>query len=258
MLKKTYFIFFAYLLLGAAFYLLFFGTKNKGQTMDELAFYSENLPPFNYQVEGENHGLAIEMLEFILKENNSSKTVNNVEFHLWNQSYFKAISNPNAVLFSTTRTQEREAVFKWAGPILEVHRSLFSLKKDEKRVLNILHKRMHELKVAVLDNNIDTQILLKNGVVRANVASVPEVEKAIEMLEKGDIDAIMSNAPYFLHSVKEKRELFTLIKTLGSYYHYFAFNQQVDDRVVQNFQNAIDNFKKTDKYIEHVKRISNL
>lgn len=83
----------------------------------ELNYYTEDYPPYNYLKNGKVTGIAVETLNLVWEElGESPKKISLVP---WARGYQKILNENDIVLFSTTRTPERENLFKWACPIAE-------------------------------------------------------------------------------------------------------------------------------------------
>lgn len=89
-----------------------------------LNVMTEDYPPFNMQGEGGKIvGLSTEVVEELFKRAG-------VEYKLtlmpWKRAYEDTLGTPNTALYSTTRTPEREALFKWVGPLVNNNWVFFS------------------------------------------------------------------------------------------------------------------------------------
>lgn len=75
---------------------------------------TEDFPPFNYSENGKVVGYATDILELAFKKAGMSTS-----FTLWPwmRAYNQAKDVPGHYVFSTSRTPEREKLFKWVGPI---------------------------------------------------------------------------------------------------------------------------------------------
>lgn len=78
---------------------------------------TENYPPFN--MAGANDsiiGISTEIVETLFKRAEIDYTL---ELLPWQRAFSLALNERNNAVFSTTRTAEREAKFKWVGPLVE-------------------------------------------------------------------------------------------------------------------------------------------
>ncbi len=81
-----------------------------------LQGFTENLPPLNYQDEAGPQGFAVELLRLMAA---GAGLPLDVQVLPWQRAMQMAEAQPGSVLFSLTRTPEREAQFQWVGPIAQ-------------------------------------------------------------------------------------------------------------------------------------------
>jgi polar amino acid transport system substrate-binding protein len=81
---------------------------------DGLTLVTEESPPFNMLVKGKIVGIAADKVAELMKRARLPYTVDILP---WARAYQMALDKPNTCVFSTTRTPEREAHFKWVGPL---------------------------------------------------------------------------------------------------------------------------------------------
>ena len=94
---------------------------------------TENYPPFNMENEkGEIIGISTEIVEALFKRANVTYKLSLLP---WQRAYKEALEIEGYAVFSTTRTPEREPLFKWVGPIIE--NNWVFLKRSKNRHINI-------------------------------------------------------------------------------------------------------------------------
>ena len=99
------------------------------QTVDDLTFITEDYPPFNFERDGKRQGIAVDALAEMLALAGARKTRADIKVWPWARGYETALKEKNTVLFSTTRTEAREGLFKWVGPIMPSRIVLVAKKK---------------------------------------------------------------------------------------------------------------------------------
>jgi len=80
----------------------------------DLAAYTEQLPPLNYQDGAQISGFATDLLRMAAHDADLSLSI---ELQPWARAYRTVLDTPDSVIFSITRTPEREPLFLWVGPI---------------------------------------------------------------------------------------------------------------------------------------------
>jgi len=85
--------------------------------LNSLNIMTEEFPPFNYSDNGNLSGLSVDLLIKASAAVGSPITEKDINMAAWARACKTTLSGPNTMLFSTTRTEQREDLFKWAGPI---------------------------------------------------------------------------------------------------------------------------------------------
>ncbi|MBF0171307.1 MAG: transporter substrate-binding domain-containing protein, partial [Nitrospinae bacterium] len=88
-----------------------------------LLLLTEEAPPYNMIREGKLTGISVDVVREILRRVGGDERI---EIHTWAISYRKASQEKGRGLFSTTRTAEREPLFKWVGPLVEDDVALYA------------------------------------------------------------------------------------------------------------------------------------
>jgi ABC-type amino acid transport substrate-binding protein len=97
----------------------------------------------------------------MFKRAESSKTVEDIKVQPWASGYVLAQEKKNTVLFSTTRTQTRENLFKWADPINPTRVSVVT-KKDRNIKISSFDD-FAAYKIGAARQDIGELLLKKNG-----------------------------------------------------------------------------------------------
>jgi polar amino acid transport system substrate-binding protein len=84
-----------------------------GRGADLLAL-TEQLPPLSMELDGRVTGFSSELLDWMARD--AGVTVQK-QILPWARAYDKALRQSDALLYSLVRTPEREALFRWVGPI---------------------------------------------------------------------------------------------------------------------------------------------
>ena len=81
-----------------------------------LIGFTENLAPLNYQDEEGPQGFSVELLRLMAAR---AGLPLEIQVLPWPRAMQMAEGQPSSLLFSLTRTPEREAQFQWVGPIAQ-------------------------------------------------------------------------------------------------------------------------------------------
>jgi polar amino acid transport system substrate-binding protein len=212
--------------------------------LENLTYYTEQLPPYNYQEYGTLKGISVDLLGEITGKMGRRVTPDQVHLVPWAEGYQAALTGKNTVLFSMARTPEREASFKWAGPIIAGRDVLFARRDREITIQNPADLKGY--RIGVITDDAAIQELLDIGVERSQLGSEGNVSAIIAQLDSGKIDlwAYPEDAGrYFTGQVTGNEYTYTVVYQLQSQEIYYAFSRDVPDSTVQSFQKALDSLK---------------
>jgi ABC-type amino acid transport substrate-binding protein len=203
-------------------------------------FLTENYKPFNYTENSSVTGLAPEVLKEICKQLGIPYEVTVLP---WNEGYQMARENDHAVLFSTVLNAERKKLFKWAGPIASVD-WIFYASSQNQVALNTLDDAKQAGKIGVIKDYAIEQYLLQQGF--TNLYYCTDHVQAFDKLLKGEINLFPSDrytAEAALQTLNKSIYTVTNELTIMTDMVYFAFNSNIPDDVVADFQSEIDRLK---------------
>lgn len=150
-----------------------------------IPIYSEIWPPFQIRnTQGALAGPATEQVIAALKEAN-------IPFDIQTMRWARALNliklKPNALVYSISRTPEREREFHWIARLGRVHTKLLSLSEN-----NDIITHPSELKnyvIALKRSEASLDYFLNLGLVpEKNIIFVNDTEQALRLLNRGRID----------------------------------------------------------------------
>lgn len=134
---------------------------------DELIFYTEDNPPWNMPADdGGVTGFATAMVAEAARR---AGVEYRVELLPWRRAYAAALTEPTACVFAANRTEERDPLFRWVGPIGYGGWVLFSRPDDERNLASIDAAR--DLRVAAAPGSAIAHFLLDEGFTALEVAT---------------------------------------------------------------------------------------
>jgi ABC-type amino acid transport substrate-binding protein len=205
-----------------------------------LNFLTEEFKPLNYTENGALTGLAPELLRKICTQLNvpfDSKVL------AWKDGYAQLQNDVNTVLYSTVLNSERRDLFKWAGPYASID-WLFYSPSLKQVALASLDDAKKVARIGVLKDYSIEQYLVSKGF--TNLVYCTDNKDAFNKLLKGEIDLFPSDkitAEAALNSLGKSIYDVMGELTIRTDLIYFAFNKNIPDAVVADFQNAIDEMK---------------
>jgi polar amino acid transport system substrate-binding protein len=209
-----------------------------------LVYYTEQLPPYNYEENGTLQGISVDMLEAVTER--MGVKVSREEVHLapWTEGYQAVLTQNNTVLFSMARTPEREDMFKWAGPIYTNRKVLFA--RPDSGIIVDGPEDLGEYRIGVITDDIAIQYLLDMGVDQSRIVTKSNMSALITALDNGDIDLWAcpeASGRYFTEQATGNYYSYRIVYQLHAQETYYAFSKDIPDSVVDSFQQALDDFK---------------
>ena len=216
-----------------------------------LKVYTEVFEPLQIQAaDGKLSGIAIDVVREIQKRTGNADPIQVVP---WARSYQEIQAEPNVVLFSMTRTGERNPLFQWVGPIDETVFS-FYVKADSKVSIKTMEdaKKLHA--IGVYRNDVRDLFLTKAGF--TNLDRAPDNLTNVKKLMLGRIDAY-AGMPGELDDLAKaagckSSDLKPTISFLKAQ-QFIAISKATSPTVTKAWSDALDAMKK-DKTFETIYR----
>lgn len=207
----------------------------------ELLIYTENNPPASYLVKDKPEGAAVNIVRKILHHLGQTDTI---ELVPWARGYNLALKRPNVALFSTTRSPEREKLFKWVGPLYS-HTWVFFKKRGNPIRIVTLDDAKKVDRIGTYREDAKKQFLEKNGF--TNLVETSNNTTNVLHLIKGNIDLWISSdfsMPYIASQAGVNSQEIEKAFTIKSVDNYIVFSIQTPDNIVEAWQQALDHIKK--------------
>ena len=229
-----------------------------GQSVDDLSIMTENYPPYNFEKDGRLQGISVDLMVLMLEKVGSRQDRSSIRLLPWARGYQLLLRKPGTCLFSTTRTKERETLFKWVGPISKTTISLVARKDRHATVRS--KADIAKYKVGVVVDDVGEQLLLQQGVPPRNldrIAGVGVTRLSIRKLNQGRIDlwSYEENvARWEIKAMGLDPEDYTIAYVLSEGELYFAVHRDTPESLITTLQQALDEIKGEDRYQEILNR----
>lgn len=217
--------------------------KARAAGLEQVQFLMEELPPYNYQVDGKYRGVSYEVLEAALKAVDIEMGQCTIKMYPWARIYDMIQHDSNTCAFTMRRTPEREALFKWAGPIVDFRLAMIFKKT---RVTIDKPSDIANYVVGIMKLNNFKNMLLGMGVKEENIVVSSTPEKTTTLLKHDRTDILVGDERATYHALNQ---IGVSSDELASYYlsekdyGYFAFNKTVPDTIVARLQKGLDAIK---------------
>ncbi|WP_457439607.1 substrate-binding periplasmic protein [Pseudomonas sp. TE3786] len=211
-------------------------------SLGTLRVLTEHSPPGEYQEpSGRVTGPTAEMVRELMRRAGETAEI---ELHPWKRAYDYALSNQQVALFETARTREREALFKWVGPIKRISRGLYALEENA-QPLTSLDQARDGTSICAYNGDSSAEMLQQKGFANLALPTLPEqclsmlLHKRVAMWATSDIEKDAFLATLGLPPTTIKRVLELDIREL-----YIAFSLVTPDSTIQRWQAVLDEMKR--------------
>lgn len=233
-IRRIAVIFLSLLLLGGA-------TTVSGATFEIM---TEEYPPFNYTEDGKITGLSTEVVREICKRIGHP---DDIEVLPWARAYGLIQKKDGIVLYSMTRTEAREDLFEWVGPVAANKWVLFT-KKGSGISVSSLDDAKKIGKIGTYKDDAAESFLKDEGF--TNLDSVLKDEQNVPKLMAGRIDLWIVGELQGIHKAKKKGVSDKLEKVydVKDTQLYIAFSKGTPQEEIAKWQEALDAMKADGSY----------
>ncbi|EGA64673.1 ABC transporter substrate-binding protein [Vibrio brasiliensis] len=228
-------------------YLTSFTAVSNENDLREISFYTESYPPANFIKDEKITGYSVDILLAASALVGEPVELNQITLQPWARSYRTVLTHQDSVLFSTTRSEHRENLFKWVGPILDIKVVVLARKDANIKINSPLD--MADYRIGVIRDDIGEQSLLAMGIPRDSMQEASYVTVLAEQLMKKRIDLFVyaeRAAYWWARQANVDPNLFESVYVVSEGDVYFAINLETDDAVVEKLQKGLDLLKEKD------------
>jgi polar amino acid transport system substrate-binding protein len=206
-----------------------------------LTVITEEYPPFNMVQKGNVTGSSVEIVREILRRLKQPDTITMLP---WARGYNLLKTKKNVVLFTTTRTADREDLFHWVGP---VGRSIngFYAKKGSNLRIKSLEDAKNVRSIATYHEDAREQMLRSWGFENLDSSNSPTSN--LKKLLSGRVDLWLYDSlglPGVLEQVGVDESDLELVYPISEVSLYIALSKGTPQRVVQKWQDTLDCMKR--------------
>jgi len=229
--------------------LCLFALPGNASDLKGLTFATEAYPPYNFKEAGKLQGIAVDLLVSASAQAGSPIATKDIRLLPWARAYKMAEEGPNVVLFSTTRTEERESKFQWVGPISKTRVVLLTKKSSGISISS--EADMKALTIGAIRDDIGQQLVKAAGVGDQSIKLISKAENLAQMLNHGRIDAWAYEenvARWFIKQRGFNNEEFETAYVLKESDLYYTFSKDISKDKIETLQKGIDAIKASGEY----------
>lgn len=232
------------LLLSQLFLALSLSTPSKLLQAQTLQIYTQSWPPYSYEYQGNLTGYSTELLKAVLHE---AAIEANYTTLSWSRAYQHASTEANSLLYTTTRTPERENLFEWIGPIGVRKLWLFKL-KDRKDIQILSTDDLKKYRVSIVRDTSSLKLVMERGFFPRNqIDEAPTTASNVKKLFFKRVDLILATnggANYELSQLPYPKDAMEPVFVLNDeFLFYFAINKKTDTATIEKVRHAFEKVK---------------
>lgn len=243
---------FSQALLSAALLCLVVMPASATDAPPEIRIVTEELPPYNMTEDGQLTGMSTEVVQAVLKQVGVQASIQSMP---WARAYDLALHGENILIYSITRSPEREALFKWVGTIAPCRWYLYSYASHRLTLQQLEDAKRFQ--TATVNEDVGEQYLIsKHFTVGIQLQSSNRYELNYEKLKLGHVDLWISdelNARYLARKAGDDPSS-VLVQSLrlpeleDSGGFSMAFSQKTPDAIVRRFQEGLKAIRENGTY----------
>ncbi len=206
-----------------------------------LQILTEEDPPYSLTgADGKPTGYGVGVVAEIQKR---LKNQDPVLIYPWARAYDTIVENTGVVVFTMTRTKEREPLFQWVGPIIE-NGWVFVAKKSSRLKIANLGDAKKLKSIGVVRDYAWDKYLTAQGF--ANLDRVKDYAVNVKKLEADRIQVLVGSNLSYQHELTElglKPEDYEVLLEFNTVQMYIAHSKGNDKKMVAAWQGAFDAMK---------------
>lgn len=214
---------------------------NSSDVPGTLQIYTEQYPPLSFRNNsGEITGFGSDIVNEILKRNH---LFIDIKLSAWSNGYDLALNNPNVCLFTMDRTDLRENLFQWVGPI-GTNTTWFYTKAGSGINISSMEDARNLTSVGIVNSWFSGQYLQELRF--TNLVSDNDPAVMAEKLMHGEIDAFVCTSvtfPDILEGIGYQYNTVVPSFSLMSSDYYIAFSKTTPAAIVNQWQATLESMK---------------
>lgn len=203
---------------------------------ERLRIITVEEPPASFMLPGgQMDGFVVDVVKALQRQLNDQ---NPLELMPEGRAMLTAQQESNVLLFSFSRTPEREAAFHWLLPVLTKRWQIYLPHQSTLQLKNLADLRQLS-SIGVVRGDVRESYLIQLGF--TNLVAVTSHQQNLQMLHTGRVQAIIADSlelAYLLRQHTEQHTAPKLSMTLRSSHVYLVMPKTADPDLVAHWQQA--------------------
>ena len=215
---------------------------------DNIKLLTETWTPYQMETKNGINGISIDLVKEIQKRIGNTQEI---QVTTWNRGYDITLKKKGYALFLTTRSEKREKLFKWVGPISSMKLVFFKNKKRDDLEILTLDDAKKVKSIVVAKKTIANEVLSDYGFKNLEVNSLASY--SFKKLQENKVDLYPVEYHGFMYKLKKLHLEKTVVpvkmeEPIFESQLYIAFNINTEDKIIKTWQSALDEIKKDGTY----------
>ncbi len=228
-------------LASVALMIIFAALAISSSQASELSIYTEDWPPISYKNGDKPDGMAVEVVQELQRRLNQRNPIQVVP---WNRAYKALLDEPNVMIFTVGRSDEREKLMTLVGPVAISRTVLYTRKGNANRLL-ALKDDIKQIAVGAYRGSIFADAAARKGFQTLDTAATPQVVAKMLMMGRFDlwsegsvvVSSVLKEVGYSIHDVEP-------VMVLESLELYLAFSAKTPLATIHLWEEALRQMKK--------------
>nr|WP_232848534.1 transporter substrate-binding domain-containing protein [Bowmanella yangjiangensis] len=155
-----------------------------------LRVVTEISPPAQTWEEDRVGGIVTERVRKVV---NGAGFQAEIQAYPWARAYEQALAGPSTLIYAMAKTPEREAQFKWIGPVGRYRLGFLKLKRNQDITITQLEQGRRYI-TAVQRQDVAVDVLMQSGFEQGKqLFLTADIQQSWELLRKGKVDLIIED-----------------------------------------------------------------
>ena len=229
--------------------IVLFASVSAAQTLEEITWYTEEYPPYNYIENGNLKGVAVDLLLAVWKKIGLNKTAKDIKVVPWARGVKMIKTKPGSCLFATSLTSERKDVLGWKFvypiPLVNDEPENHIIAKKRKNILfnSIEDLKKYDGKFGVIRGDLGEGLLQEAGVNSSKFDKTANSLSLVKKLEKNRYNVISYSFTTAATKMKEvgiDPSNYEIVFSFPPKQMGYAFYHNTDAAILKQLQDTLD------------------
>lgn len=214
------------------------------QEPEDLRYFTEQYPPYNYKEDGRLQGLMIDTWEELWERMDADLDRSDIIHAPWARGYHELQEWPGTALAVMTYTEDRDEYMEFVGPLVDVRFVLFSRAEDDIELADV--DDALDYTIGTVRDDIGEQLLTDEGLDVEEFERLKGPAQAAELLAEGRIDLWSYQEDVARFEMQEAGldpENFDVAYVVDRGTLMLAFHEETPQPLLDEFQGHLDDMR---------------